>query len=349
LKRTCRTISLYGLILGLLLLTACPTAKEAAKAPDTAAVEQSTELPEGVAAQVNGVEIPMAELTKSVNAALGQNPQLRGMVASEEKMAEFQKTVLQKMIETELLAQEGKKLEIADLNTQVDTKIASLKKSFPGEEGFQQALAKQNISEGDLRGKVEKGVRIETLLNDKIRKGVSVSDEEVKNFYDTNKDKMKEQASVRASHILIRVAKDAPKEAEEAARKKIDDLLARAKKGGDFNTLAKENSEDPSAKMNGGDLGYFSHGQMGPEFDQAAFALKVGETSDVIRTSFGFHIIKCVDKKPAREISLEDSSDKIKKYLENAAFQTELRKYLDTLQQAATVQTFLKAAAPAPK
>ena len=142
-KRTFRTISLYGLILGLLLLTACPTAKEAAKAPDTAAVEQSTELPEGVAAQVNGVEIPMAELTKSVNAALGQNPQLRGMVASEEKMAEFQKTVLQKMIETELLAQEGKKLEIADLNTQVDTKIASLKKSFPGEEGFQQALAKQ--------------------------------------------------------------------------------------------------------------------------------------------------------------------------------------------------------------
>ncbi len=345
-----RTISVYGLIFGLLLVTACPAAKDTAKAaPDTAAVEQPAELPVGVVAKVNDVEIPATELTQAVNAALGQNPQLRGMVTSDGKMADFKKTILQKMIETTLLDQAGKKLGIADLNTRVDAKIASLKKSFPNEAGFQQALAKQHLSETDLRKKVERSVRIKTLLDEKIRKGITVSDEEVKTFYDKNKEKIKEPESVRASHILIRVAKDAPKKEEAAARKKIDALLARVKKGEDFTTLAKANSEDPSAKMNGGDLGYFTHGQMVPEFDQTAFALKPGETSDVIRTSFGFHIIKCVDKKPGRQIPLKEASPKIRKYLEDSAFRTKLNQYIDSLKQAATVQTALKMEAPAAK
>lgn len=348
-KRRFRTISLCGFILGLLFVAACPAAKETAKTPDTAAVDQVEELPEGVVAKVNNVEIPATELTQAVNAALGQNPQIRGMVTSEDKMADFKKSVLQKIIETELLDQEGKKLKIADFDAKVDEKMASLKKSFSDPQKFQDALAKQNMTEEDLRQKVAKGVRIETLLNEKIRKEISISDEDVKSFYDTNKDKMKEQESVRASHILIRVAKDAPKEEEETARKKIDDLLARVKKGEDFKKLARENSEDPSAKMNGGDLGYFTHGQMVPEFDQAAFALKVGQTSDVIRTSFGFHIIQCVDKKPAREIPLKEASENIRKYLENTEFQTRIRKYLDALQKAAVVRTALKAEAPASK
>ncbi|NOY53935.1 MAG: hypothetical protein GXP58_10025 [Deltaproteobacteria bacterium] len=349
-RRTFRTISAYGFILGLLLVTACPAAKDSAKAaPDTPAVKQSAELPAGVVAEVNHVEIPATDLTQAVNAALGQNPQIKGMVTSEKQMNDFKKTVLQKMIETELLNQEGKKLKIDDLNSLVDAKIVSLKKSFPGEEGFKKALAKQKMTEADLRGKVEKSIRIKTLLDEKIRKGITVSDDEVKAFYEKNKDKMKEPESVRASHILIRVAKNAPKKEEAAARKKIDALLARVKKGEDFNTLARENSEDPSAKMNGGDLGYFTHGQMVPEFDQAAFSLKVGQTSDVIRTFFGFHIIKCMDRKPGREIPLKEASKNIRKYLEEAAFRTKLSKYLDSLQQAATIQTALKTEAPTPK
>lgn len=338
-KNTFRTIRLCGIILGLLLVTACPAAKDAAKTPDTAAVNPLAELPEGVVAKVNDVEIPAAELTQAVNAALGQNPQLKGMVTSEDKMAEFKKSVLQKMIETELLDQEGEKLEIADFDAKVDEKMAALKKSFPDPQKFQDALAKQKMTEEDLRNKVEKGIRIETLLKEKIKNKISISDEEVKKFYETNKDKMKEKAAVRASHILVRVAKDAPKEEDETARKKIEGLLARVKNGEDFKKLARENSEDPSAKMNGGDLGYFTHGQMVPEFDQAAFALKVGQTSGVVRTSFGYHIIQCVDKKPAREIPLKDATGNIRKYLEKTAFQANMRKYLDSLRETAVVRT----------
>ena len=100
------------------------------------------------------------------------------------------------------------------------------------------------------------------------------------------------EKQVRARHILIKVAGDATPEAKAAAKKKTEDLLARARGGEDFATLAREFSEDPGSAKKGGDLGYNPKGRMVPAFDTAQFALQPGQISDIVESDYGFHIIK---------------------------------------------------------
>ena len=113
----------------------------------------------------------------------------------------------------------------------------------------------------------------------------SVKDEDAKKFYDEQVKALKPEEEVSARHILVK---------DEAKAKEIADKLA---KGGDFAALAKENSEDPGSKDNGGELGYFGKGQMVPEFEAAAFALEKGKISAPIKSNFGYHIIKLEDKR----------------------------------------------------
>lgn len=120
-----------------------------------------------------------------------------------------------------------------------------------------------------------------------------VSDEEVKAWYDSHQDQYKQPEERRASHILITVAKDAPADAVKAAQAKIADILAQVKKNpGNFANLAKQYSQDPGSAKQGGDLGWFGHGAMVKPFEDAAFSLKEGAVSDVVRSDFGFHIIQ---------------------------------------------------------
>jgi len=119
----------------------------------------------------------------------------------------------------------------------------------------------------------------------------------------------------RARHILIRVPPNASKEEKDAAFKKIKDVQARLKKGEDFSDLAGKYSQDPGSKDRGGDLGYFSRGDMVPAFDKTAFALDVGQTSDIVETDFGYHIIQLQEKKAAGKMSLDEIKDDLREYL----------------------------------
>ena len=114
-------------------------------------------------------------------------------------------------------------------------------------------------------------------------------------FYNDNIAQYQTPEQIRASHILLKTAgKD-----EATVRKQAEDILEQVKAGADFAALATKFSEDEGSKVNGGDLDYFSRGRMVPEFETAAFALQPGQISDLVKTQFGFHIIKVVDKKPA--------------------------------------------------
>ncbi|MFQ6077534.1 MAG: SurA N-terminal domain-containing protein [Thermodesulfobacteriota bacterium] len=152
------------------------------------------------------------------------------------------------------------------------------------------------------------------------RKKVDISPEKIKAYYEANIDDFVIQEQVRARHILIKVPPDADSKKVEEARTRAEEILARAKRGEDFASLAEKYSEGPTAKK-GGDLGYFPRGRMVKGFEDAAFSLKPGELSSVVRTQFGFHIIKLEDMKQERTQSL----DEVRKSIESTLRDQESR------------------------
>jgi peptidyl-prolyl cis-trans isomerase C len=146
---------------------------------------------------------------------------------------------------------------------------------------------------------------------------------------------------VQASHILIKVDPQADESQRAEARKKIEEIKKKLGKGGDFAALAKEFSQCPSGSK-GGDLGYFRRGQMVKAFEEAAFALKRGEVSDLIETKFGYHLIKAIDKKPETTIAFEEIKSKLGRYLKQNKVQEEVRQYVEKLKEKVKVERFLK-------
>jgi peptidyl-prolyl cis-trans isomerase C len=136
------------------------------------------------------------------------------------------------------------------------------------------------------------------LYFDKVIKG-SVSETDAKKMYDDQVKLIKPEEEVSARHILV--------ETEDKAKELKDKL----KSGGDFVALAKENSKDPGSKDTGGDLGYFGHGQMVPEFEGAVFKMAKGDVSDPIKTQFGWHLIKLEDKRTKAPPAFEIVKDRI--------------------------------------
>ncbi len=153
------------------------------------------------------------------------------------------------------------------------------------------------------------------FMRENVESKVKVTDKEVKEYYEKHKKEFTQPAQVRARHILVKVPADADKKAWEDARKKAEMIREKAVKGEDFAKLAQQYSEDPGSKGRGGDLGYFSKGRMVPEFEKAAFALKKGEISQPVKTTFGYHIIKVEDIKPSRQQSFKDVQQKIRQQL----------------------------------
>lgn len=125
-------------------------------------------------------------------------------------------------------------------------------------------------------------------------------------FYDENASRYRLPERARARHVLVQVPKDATPEQEAAAKAKAESVLGRLRGGEDFAKVAAEASDDPGSKAQGGDLGFFLRGQMVPPFEQAAFSLEPGQLSEIVRTDFGFHVIRTEEKQPAQEKTFED-------------------------------------------
>lgn len=165
---------------------------------------------------------------------------------------------------------------------------------------YQEAKKKGLENNPEFIKKVEdfkKLTLISTLLEKEIEEKAKVTDKDLKDYYDANKKTFAANSQVRASHILVKTEADARK------------LLEQIKKGGNFANIARANSIDKGSAKNGGDLGFFSRGQMVPEFEKAAFSLKAGEVSDVVKTQYGFHIIKVTDRKEGNTVEFEKVKD----------------------------------------
>lgn len=168
----------------------------------------------------------------------------------------------------------------------------------------------------EVKAQIEEATRqilAQAYLQKKILSQVGTVDEKtIEKYYQEHKDRYQEPEAVRARHILIEVPQGATKEQEAQALKKAEEIRQRALKGEDFAKLAEKYSADPGSRKKGGDLGFFTRGQMVKEFEDVAFSLKPGEISKPVRTAFGYHIIKVEAHRPAKQKTLAEVKDQIK-------------------------------------
>ena len=211
-------------------------------------------------------------------------------------------SVLKQMINSELLLQQAvqEKIDISD--DEINSEIEKIKENFPSPEEFDNILKTNNMTLNQLKENIKKNLMITRVL-DNAKSKINITDEELKEYFDDNEESFFEAEKVHARHILV--------ETEEEAL----EIILQLKEGiVDFAELAKEKSTGPSAE-NGGDLGFFTKGQMVKEFEDAAFALQPGEISDVVKTQFGYHVIKCEEKKDEHQPTFEESKEQINNFL----------------------------------
>ena len=148
-----------------------------------------------------------------------------------------------------------------------------------------------------------------------IKKDITVTQEEIKKYYEDHGDEFHKPEEIQCRHVLMRTPPDASPEKINSTLKQFDFMMNKYKEDVTFETLARVYSEDYKTRADGGDLGYFKRGTMAPEFEDAAFKLKKGEVSKVVKTSQGYHIIKLEDRRPAHDETLEEASPDIKEKL----------------------------------
>jgi peptidyl-prolyl cis-trans isomerase C len=286
-------------------------------------------------AKVNGTIITRGELDRALKVMLAQTGTSSTLPADQKKAAET--AVINKLVSTELLYQAGRKLEVKDIEKKVSAQINSIKAKFPSPAQFEKSLQENGITENDLKEYARKELYINNLIETQIASKVSVSNAEEKKFYDENPDKFKLPESVHASHILIGVDAKSTDAEKKQAKQKAEAILQKVKGGEDFATAAKENSTCPSSAQ-GGDLGFFTKGQMVPAFENAAFSLKPGELSDVVETQFGYHIIKVIEKQPARTVSYDEAKQKIQDFLKSQKIGKNINDYVEKLRKEGKVE-----------
>lgn len=259
------------------------------------------ELPD-IVARVNGEAIGKLDLERVVHnmeASSGQK------LPAEQRDRVF-RGVLDQLIAFELLSQEAQSRKITVTDKEVRAQLETLRTQFPDEAAFLKALKQRGLSLANLEAETRRELVADKVLKQEVDPKVNVGPQEAAEFYKQNPERFRTPEQVRASHILIKVDAKADQAAKQAARSRAADLVQQLEKGADFATLARKHSEDGSASS-GGDLNYFPRGQMVKPFDEAAFALDVGELSDVVETPFGYHIIKVTDRKAAALMPLDNT------------------------------------------
>ena len=306
----------------------------------TFALAEETQPPTDKAALVNGTVITQAELDSQMKVVMDRL-RASGRLPDVSQLDQIRSQVLQNLIARELLYQESQKKGIKISEEEVNKQLITLKAQFPNEAEFNNALIRMNLTEVSIKEKLERDLALKKLIEDEIAPKVTVSDSDIRAFYENNPETFKQPERVKASHILIKVDSKADPSQKAEAQKKIDLVQAKLQKGEDFGALAKEYSEGPSGPK-GGDLGYFTRGQMVKPFEETAFAMKPGEVSGMVETRFGYHLIKVTDKTPEGTMPYDDVKERLGEFLKQQKIQEEINVYVKRIEEKAKIERFVQ-------
>ena len=308
----------------------------------TAAVE----LPDPVAI-VEGEKISRADLEETFTGALASSGINANDLTADQKMAGYRE-ILDELIVDKLISRKASSVDIKDAD--LEAEVARIKGQFPSEDAFKAEMTKAGENDSSFRDSVKKMIQQQKWMESQIGDKATVSDADIKKFYDENKKEFEHPEMVRASHILIRVPEDADEKVVAEKKKAADAALARVtSKKEDFTTVAKEVSEEPGAKESGGDLNFFPKDRMVPEFANAAFAMKKGDISkEPVRTKFGWHVINVTDRKDSGTMPYDEVKGQVGSYLEGGKRRDAVRTIIDSIRAEAKIENKLPAAPAAP-
>lgn len=260
-----------------------------------------------VVAWVNGEPITRDELYEAMLDILGEE-------------------VLNDLILIKLVRQTAAKEGVAVDPAEVAEEIAALEARLGGPDQLELALAQSNMTRAELEEQVGLNLLVVALVSPQVE----VTEDEIRSYFDENRDQFGRPEQVRARHILV--------ESQELAQELRERLLA----GEDFAALAQEHSIDRGSAVRGGDLGWFGRGVMVDVFEEAAFALEPGQLSEPVESMFGYHIILVEDRQEAVEAALdEETRAAIADQLRQQKLNARLPVYLDELYQAADIEILL--------
>jgi len=348
-----RSLPFVGLLaIGLVIGSAgcrkkAPSAADTATPAKTPASSTPAKPPEDkVVATVNGTSIMESQVQRNIDeryrAVLAKSAAQAPELAAQQRR-QFRETVIDALVMEQLLSEEAKKANIAEvtdqeLTAEMSKRLATMSPPMTVEQ-YQKALEAQGYNYEVMRKGYAQNLRYERLFESKFPGAFNTTEAEAKKYYDENVKEFQVAEQVRASHILIRPAdpNTDPNQAKVQAKHKAEELLKKVKGGADFAAVAKESSEDPTTKGQGGDLGLFPRGPMYKSFEDAAFNLKVGQVSDLVETPFGYHIIKLTERHDPNQITFEKAKIDIINGLTRQKREEAIRKYIESLRQNAKI------------
>lgn len=280
-----------------------------------------------IVARVNGTELTKKDLEAEVDRLIPRITFHKNV--PEEKRKFYYERALEDLVNKELQYQDAVARGIKPEKEKVDAQMQRMRERFKSEDDYKAALDKEGLTQEKLRLMVERDMLIQAVTAKTVTEPSQISDSDLKSFYDKNSARFKQPEGVKLKLISV---KD---------EKKAQDILARIKSGDDFGTLAYTMSED-SYRVKSGDIGYMHKGRMLPEIEAAAFKLKEGEVSDIIKAGDFFFIVRLEDKKPEQQMSFDEVRGKLEKELEQERNRELMEKWIADLRAKAKIEVMLK-------
>ena len=296
----------------------------------------------GAAARVNGVEISNFRLERHFEEYLrGQRRNISSMI-NPKVYKKLKREALDQLIERELLWQaaraEGMVATDAEVQKALQEMVAQMK---GGREAYLRRLAQAGFDEASYAEYVRQELSGAAWLLRRAGETTAISDDEVAAAYQANLSRYQRPETVRAQHILLKVAPAAPADAHAAARSALAKIRAEAAAGADFGDLARRYSQDSTAPS-GGELGDVARGRTVKPFENALFALAPGEVSGIVQTQYGYHLIRCESRQAASVRTLDEARDSIRAALAAERSAARARDVVAELKAAARIEILVQ-------
>jgi foldase protein PrsA len=289
----------------------------------------------GVAARVDGVAIPLSDIDSQLATMKKQSPTTFQGTEGAAREQDYRARILDSLVQIQLIKAAAAKAGVAISDKQITAQMTTLQTQYGGKTGLDNAMKQAGVTVDQLKQNLESRMLVDALSK-KVAPATAVTDAQIADFYAKNKSMFAQQEQVHARHILFNTADKAT----------ADKVLAQLKAGADFATLAKQYSKDPGSAAKGGDLGWATPSTYVQPFADAVKVMAINEIR-LVQSSFGWHIIQLLERKPAADKPLAQVKDQVKQLLQQQDQSKSFQTYLGKLKKAAKIEVLdakLKAA-----